>query len=375
MIYLDNAASAFISEETCDYLKTQATTFYANQEAVHGLAYDTRKALDRAKELSCELLTGNGQHHLFWFGSGTEAIWHFVNCSSFSGGNIVTTKLEHPAVTAAIGASDTEGRYCAVKRDGKIDVDSLQSCLDHQTKLVIIHYVQGELGIIQDLVALRQIINEKAPHALFVIDSIQAVGKMAIPWEEAGLDGLFFSGHKFGVPGGAGIVLRKERAEDICGYLESLRKEAYKVGRLDPAIALTCSYQLERLFSELDKSYVTVQELSQTLRTGLKKLKLLSGKQIILLNDNDFSSPFITSFLVPGYQAAVLVRMLSQKKIYISAGSACQAETNKPNKALGALGYKKDLAYSGLRCSLWQQNTKTDIEQFLEAFENVLKDY
>ena len=104
-------------------------------------------------------------------------------------------------------------------------------------------------------------------------------------------------------------------------------------------------------------------------------IKLAGNKKIVMLSQIENSSPYIVSFLFPGYQAAVLVRMLSQKEIYIAAGSACQAETNTPNKTLSVLGYSGAAAYSMVRCSFWLQNTTAEVDRFCHELQVVINSY
>ena len=79
--------------------------------------------------------------------------------------------------------------------------------------------------------------------------------------------------------------------------------------------------------------------------------------------------------MFPGHEGAVLARMLSAKGVMVSAGSACSAESGGPSKALTAMGFSGRDSYSALWISLWKENTQQDIDIFIAALKESLKDY
>ena len=89
----------------------------------------------------------------------------------------------------------------------------------------------------------------------------------------------------------------------------------------------------------------------------------------------EVASAYILHFSLPGYQSAVIVRMLSARGIHVSSGSACQAETDTPSIVLTAMGWKKEAAFSAIRLSLDIENTWEECNHFLKVFEEVLQEY
>jgi cysteine desulfurase len=83
----------------------------------------------------------------------------------------------------------------------------------------------------------------------------------------------------------------------------------------------------------------------------------------------------ILHFMLPGYQAGVLVRMFSAEDIMLSSGSACQSESDEPSAVLQALNYSKSDAYSGIRVSLSGENTREEAEIFVQKLQQILQDY
>ena len=83
----------------------------------------------------------------------------------------------------------------------------------------------------------------------------------------------------------------------------------------------------------------------------------------------------ILHLLLPGYQSGVLVRMFSAENIMLSAGSACQSETDEPSFILQALNFSKTDAFSGLRLSFSAENTLEEAGQFLLTMDKILRNY
>ncbi|MFA7230366.1 MAG: aminotransferase class V-fold PLP-dependent enzyme [Victivallaceae bacterium] len=372
-IYFDNAAAAMPDSNVLSFFSNAAADNFANQEATHQLAYDVRQKLLNAAKILSKTLTGHDDHHVFWSNSGTDVFNTLSSVKQFSRGNIVTTELEHPALLAALKRSGAELRL-AKTENGLISLASLTELLDEKTVLMAVHHVQSETGIIQPLAEIGRIVKENSPQALFMSDTIQSAGKLPLPWQEAQLDIIPVSGHKLGAPGGAALVIRKYLTE-LNACLKSCRSEQYLTGRPEPAQMLTLAYAVEIAGKQMQASAAKAADIKKHIREELEKISLRGGKKIIFTSPPENSSPYILHFLIPGYQGAVLARMLSEQNIYFSSGSACQAESNKPSPALTAMGYGKSDAYSGIRLSFWQNNTLDQAKLFVDAFKQALKDY
>ncbi|MCP3966823.1 MAG: aminotransferase class V-fold PLP-dependent enzyme [Lentisphaerae bacterium] len=374
-IYFDNAAAAVPDAKILGRNYEYASRWYANQEAAHDLAYQLRQTMEDAKERIAKALTGNLEE-VFWGSCGTDLFRLLSGFDYFDNGNIVTTGLEHPALRAALRGTGAELRLLRLKND-HIDLDNLAKSIDKDTKMLAIHHVQSETGMTQDLAAVSKILKEVAPNAIFLADTIQAAGKIEIPWNEARLDVISTSGHKLGSPGGAALVMRKANPVTVKlnSYLESCRKERYLIGRAEPSTAITLSRCVEKRCREMQKSFDKVFVINQFLRDKLSEKPLPNGEKVKLTTSNENSSPYILHFIAKGYQSGVLVRMLSEKGVYFSAGSACQAETNRPSEALTALGYNRNDAFSGIRLSFSPESTLQEAKRFIEIFLKALKDY
>ncbi len=378
LVYLDNAAAVPVEPETLDFMGEIAPLVIGNQEGIHCAAYRTRNLLTQAAEDIIKAITGKaGGASLLWGDSGTTMLNAALCLPGFAEGNIITTNLEHPALVAAIQRSGAKIAIVKTPR-GKIDLEHLATLLNEHTRLVAIHHIQSETGIIQNLSAIKEIIKSKAPNALFLVDTVQAAGKLSIPWADAELDFCFISGHKFGSIGGAAMLYRDKTMANgtkFSSFFKTLREKDYLLGRPEPLTELTMVSAFQRCFANLEQHSGIVAQLNLQLRNELESITLPNRKKLIFTVAPEDSSPYIVHLLLPGFQGAVLVRMLSEHNIAVSAGTACAAETNNPGKTLPAMGYKKNDGYSTLRISLWHNTTETMIEKFTRVFKQLLADY
>ena len=378
LIYLDNAAAVPVTAESLAFMAKTAPLVIGNQEGIHCAAFHTRDLLAQAAENIINLITGKSNEiSLLWSDSGTTLLNTALRLPYFSTGNIITTNLEHPALATAIQRS---GAQIAIVKTpaGKIDTEHLTTLLNKDTRLVAIHHVQSETGIIQDLLTISKLVKTKAPQALFLVDTVQAAGKFSIPWDAAKLDFCFISGHKFGSPGGAAMLYRDKvlpNGANFSVFFKKLRDQEYLLGRPEPLIQLTMAASLQRCYGKLKQQLAIVSELNLLLRNELQSITLPNRQQPIFTVAAETASPYIVHILLPEFQGAVLVRMLSEYNIAVSAGTACAAETNNPGKTLPAMGYKKDDGYSTLRISLWHNTTATMIHEFVRIFKQLLADY
>ncbi len=373
MIYLDNAAATPVSSELLDFYKKQSLTFFANQEAIHSAGYDIREKLEKAKQTVLNNLIQSDNAEIMWTASGTESLTLTLKQPSLIKGNIITTNIEHSALAEAIIASNTEIKKVRTLKTGEIDLSHLEELIDEKTSLVAIHHVHSETGIIQDLCEVRKVIDNKKSDAKFLVDTVQSAGKIEIPWDKAMLDFAFIASHKIGGTAGAAIIYRKNK--EIQNFFLDLRSKYHSVSRAEPANILTLAEQIKNVCGVREDVYKKMSKYNFDLRQAIEKIKLFNQKKIIFTTNIENSSPYILNFILPDYQAGVLVRMLSQKNIMISSGSACESETKEPSRALTEMGFKKNEAFGALRVSLWENTSESNIQNFIDSFTEIIKDY
>ncbi len=364
-IYLDQAAAARPSREILDYYRECLDGNFANQEAAHRFGYETRRRLDEAAERLSVALLGGETRPVVWGMNGTELFALIADSPLVAGRTAVSSRLEHPALLANLRRTTKDFTLYGADREGKLLPQTVSA------DFAAFHLVQSELGRIQDTGELAAC----TPGAVRMLDAIQAAGRLPIP--SGGADLIVVSGHKFGSPGGAAVLIdpKAKCAKAFLEFARRYRHTEYRIGRPEPATLLTMAYAAELRCHERDATQKRVEALNRLLRRELSGLALPGGKKSFCTIPAENASPWILHLMLPGIETGVVVRMLSDAGIMAAAGSACSSESTEPSPALLALGYRKQEAWSGLRVSLGHDTGTEDAEKLIEALRNVLKNW
>ncbi len=357
-IYFDHAAAMKPDVEVVDFYRQKSLESFANQEAGHLLGYEMRQQLKVAEQELADAVAERPMD-VAWGDCGTTLFNMVTSLTFLQGGNVVISPLEHPAVEASLRRSGAEIRILPIIKSGSINWEKGAELLDKQTRLVVLFHVQSELGLLNDIDSYVPLIRELAPKARILADTIQSGGKLPLPKE---VDMLTISGHKMGALGAGAILFDPKRVDRV--EFEKMRHNDYRFGRIEVAQALTVAFAAKLRAKNRSAELEHVTTINKFLRNSITGTFELEN-----------SSPYILHTILPEHQSAIIMRILSTKGIYISSGSACTAESDQPSPSLLALGYKRQLGFSGLRISLSPSNTQTEATRLTEALNEAIKEY
>ncbi len=360
-IYLDQAAAARPEPAVLDFYRRELALSYANQEAAHRLGYDLRGRLEEvARELS-RSLTGRDDYLVVWGNNGTELFNLLADSPLIAGKRVLSSRLEHPALLASLHRTATKVDLVPVGADGRLRVPE-----EVNASVAFFHQVQSELGVVQDIKPLVGV--------ALIVDAIQSAGKLPLP---SGFDVAVISGHKFGAPGGAALLIRPEfsGASSLVKFARRYRHTDYRCGRPEPALLFTMAFASSLRCTNLERDLERIRELNLRGRQLLSGLSLPGGKRSYCTIAPELASPYILHLMLPEVQAGVIVRMLSERGIMVAAGSACASESRDPSPALVALGFSRGEAYSGLRIGFGFNTSFDEVKKLAGALEDVLKNY
>ena len=378
MVYLDNAAATPVSAETAEKFAKLAIAYHANPESAHIAGKRSRKLIEESAERLRGAMSGeNSDMGVSFTTSATEAINAALSFTAVGAGAIVASPSLHPVVEKALGRSGArEIRELELDSDGGVDLEDLKKKADSSVSAVVVEHVQNETGRIQDLPAIGAIVKKQSPDALFVVDTVQSVGKLNVPWEEAGINIGFVGGHKIGAPCGGALLHRFPNSQLLTAkfaeHLQRLRSTEYLLGRSDPVV---CATLANAVMESNATSACFIESLRAMLYTELAKLAGEVKMETSFVISREHASPYITSILIPPYQGEIVARMLSDENVMVSAGSACEAAGGKASRVLSAMGVSDKIARTMLRISFSNKSSEVDIQSLTTALRKVIDLY
>lgn len=376
-IYLDNCATTRPFDEVIALCSRIQRDNYANPSSLHAKGIAAEKLLDDARRDIASLLQCR-EDELCFTSSGTEAnnlalkgIAYRRRCRL---GHIVTSQIEHPSVLNCCRRLEEEGftvSFLPVDRQGYLNLDELSRAICDQTILVSTIHVNNETGTIQPLEQIGAIIKERNPRTLYHIDGVQSFTRIPASLRRWQADLFSCSAHKIHGPKGAGALWIRKGV-----FLQPLFQGGEQEKALRPGTENTAAiagFGLAARISGacLEDNVALLHRLKEKLYRGLQQADVefyLNGPPL------EEAAPHILNLSFPGVKAEVLLRLLEEKGIYVSPGSACHSRRPEPSHVLAAIGLDEDRLSSALRFSFSSFNSLTEIDRVIERIVSAVRE-
>lgn len=387
-IYLDYAATTPVAREVLKELLPYLKEEYGNASSIHQFGQTSRAAIDKARERLADFLNCSLSEVVFT-GSATEsdniAILGVADFFLKKGkkAHIITTKIEHPAVLEPCRALEKQGcevDYCAVNKQGLVEVSEIEKLIKESTILVSVMYANNEIGTIQPIVEigkLLQTINYKRQtKTYFHTDAVQAVNYLPCDVKELGVDLLSLSGHKIYGPKGVGALYVKQGTQMEPIIYGGHQEAGLRPGTENTANIVGLGRAIEMIKSDLGRHSETAGEESLKISKYRDKLihgilTKIPGSRLNGSRNNRLPNNVNVSF--EGAEGEALVITLDQEGIAASTGSACSSGSLEPSHVLLALGLSHIQAHGSLRLTLGRYTTEKEIDKVLEVLPKVVE--
>jgi cysteine desulfurase len=365
--YLDCAASMPVRQEAVAEMTRVLTELPGNPSGAHFAARAARRVLDDARDVLSEVL-GAGPGDIVFTGGGTEADnLAVLGAQAARGGTVVVSAVEHPAVRDP--AAGLDGLVAPVGCSGRIDLDALAALLEaaDDVALVSVMLVNNEVGTIQPIAEVADVVRRLAPDAVLHTDAVQALSWVDVAEAAAGADLISVSAHKFGGPKGVGaLVVRpgvKVAARQIGGGQERDRRSGTQNVAGVAAMATAARLTADRRPEDTER----IAGLRDRLADGLLAAVPDAVETGITDGDRSGRAAGLAHLCFPGVEAEALLFLLDQAGLAASAASSCASGAAEPSPVLAAMGVPRDQATGSLRLSLGWASTAADVDRALEA--------
>ncbi len=370
MIYLDYSANTPTDSSVLRRFCEVTENYIGNANARHcaglqALELQNQISLNMAERLHVlpeEIIYTSGASE-----SNNLALKGTARTQRHTGKHIITTPLEHPSVSAPLTALQEQGceiEMVNIGRDGKIDLEHFTSLLRKDTILVTISAVDSELGTIQPVKEISDIL-KSFPDCKLHLDATQAVGKIPVDFDIA--DTISFAPHKFYGLNGSGLLIKRKSL-----ILEPIihggsGTSIYRSGTPTLALNAAAETALAGALEHMEENYSKVKALNETLRAFFDKYEKVT------INSPENAVPHILNLSVEGIKGTQFRDILSEHGVCVSVKSACSSD-NLPSRAVFAVSRNRKNALSSWRISLSHLTTEQEISEFQKIFDQCCKE-
>ena len=374
--YLDNAATTRVFPEVRKMMVHVMEEDFGNPSSKHTKGITAENYIKEAKETICTQLKCKPKEIIFTSGGTESNNMAFIGtaiANRRAGKHVITTRIEHASVHEPMAYLEEMGydvTYLPVDSTGRVSVEELENAIREDTFLISIMYVNNEVGSVQPIEQIGQMLKKKHPQILFHVDAIQAFGKYKIVPKKLGVDMMSVSGHKIHGPKGSGFLYVNEKVKIRPILFGGGQQDGMRSGTENvPAIA-GLGVAVKEIYTGHSEKRAKLYDLKKRLIAGLQDV---DGVTInALIDPIEETAPHIVSVSFANTRSEVMLHALAQKGVFVSSGSACSSNHPELSGTLQAIGVKSELLDSTLRFSFSVMTTSEEIDYAIEVVKEVL---
>jgi len=366
-LYLDHHATTPVDPRVLEVMLPYFTEKFGNASSInHAYGWEAADAVAKARDQVATLLNVPAKGIVFTSGA-TEAnnlAIKGVMRLAPPGSHLITTAAEHNAVLDPVRRLQRAGTpvtILPVNRDGRVEVEAIESALRPETVLVSVMSANNEVGTLSPIAEIGRLCRSR--RVLFHCDAAQSVGRLPLDLATLPIDLLSLSGHKLYGPKGVGVLyvrpgpprVKLEPLFDGGGHEHRLRSGTLAVP-LIVGLGAACDLCRREMPQEAERLRTLRERLWNGLSTRLDGLTRNGHPEERLPGNLHVS--------VDGVDGEAL--MIRLKQIAVSSGSACTTAEPEPSHVLRAMGISDLLSRASLRFGIGRFNTEEEIDYAID---------
>ncbi len=365
--YLDNAATTAVLPAARE-AAIRAMEEFGNPGSLHALGTRARKVLEDSRKAIADALGVKPACITFTSGgseSTNTALRGAAHKNRHVGRHIVSTLIEHDATLNTLKALQSQGwevSLVAPEMDGSVTVEAIRAALRPDTAVVSLMAVCNETGAVLPIREAAQAIRQICPKALLHVDAVQAFCKVELPMEV--IDLMSLSAHKLGGLKGSGALYVRPGLQLQPLIYGGNQENGLRSGtEAMPQIAAFAAAATQRMahFAENTEKMAALRD----------QLIVCAREMGCRINTPALCAPHIVNLSPCVGRSEVYIRVLSDRGVYVSGGSACSR--GKKSHVLTAMRVSGKNADAALRVSLCPETSEEDINAFLSALSDAKK--
>lgn len=369
-IYLDHSASTPVDPRVVEAMMPYFTEVYGNSSSAHSFGRKAEAAIERAREKIARVLNCKPTEIVFTSG-GSESDNLAIRGAAWlarqrgKGNHIVTTPVEHNAVTATVkqlaAMQGFDMTIIPVSHTGQVDVEDFITTITSGTTVASVIYANNEVGTIAPIPQLAQAAHERG--VVFHTDAVQAAGQLSLDVDVLGVDLMSLSAHKFYGPKGVGALYIREGVEIAPAQSGGSHERGLRAGTHNTPFIVGMGEALRIAYDEHAERVAHLRRC----RDALIDRILAEVPDSFLTGEREQRLPSHASFVFPGVDSSQLLMHLDMRGVAASGGSACKTGSPEPSSVLLAMGFSENEAIGSLRLSVGVHTTLEDIDYAVAA--------
>jgi cysteine desulfurase len=393
-IYLDYAATTPLDPTVEEVFLANLKTF-GNPGSLHNLGQKAIAIVDKSRQTIADELNTDF-HNIIFTGSATEAnnlairgVVKKAVSKGIENPKIIISSIEHPSIkstTKDLG-SNIEIVEITPSKSGIIDLETIKNEIDENTVLVSIMYANNEIGAIQPIKEIANIIKNYREknlytYPLFHTDAVQAFQYLETDIEKLGIDMMTLSAHKIYGPKGTGLLAVKKNDSDSY-LLEPIitgggQEFGLRSGTENVASIASFAKAVELVSERREEETERIKNLTYCFYKNLKKINSKIELNGVSFENRDSEKPLETlpniyNVYFPNKKSEELLIKFDIAGVGVSAGSACSARSVEASPIIKSLGYDNDRAGSSIRFSFGKEFNQEESAESLRRIENIIK--
>ena len=373
LYYLDHAAATPVDRVVLDAMLPYMSDKFYNPSSSYSLAVEVKRDYHRAKEQIARSIGVRGDEIVMTAGA-TESI--NIAMSAVGDGVVAVGATEHAAVIES--ARRQNGIVIPSDKKGRITADAVSKSLHPDITLISIGLVNNELGVIQPIDDIMQVVEQERTRRqevgdvlpLYVhCDASQALALIDVKPKRMGIDLLTLSAAKVYGPKQVGLLWVRPGVSLTPTIAGGGQEMGLRSGTENVAgvigFAEAVELAMKRRNTEVKRLRVMRDYIQNELESNFPDMVVSSDKK------KGLASFLHVSF--PGIDAERLIFMLENQGVMVATGSACAANKNTRSHVLEAIGMSDDLISGSLRISLGRLSSEPNIKRATELLIGAIK--
>jgi cysteine desulfurase len=375
-VYMDNHATTRVDSRVLDAMLPYFTEKFGNAASRnHSFGWEAEEAVDRSRNQIAALIGAKSKEIIFTSGateSDNLAIKGVVEFYKDKGNHIISCVTEHKAVLDSCRALERAGKatvtYLPVDKYGMVDPDAVRNAITDKTVLITIMWANNEIGTIHPIAEIGKIAKEKG--IVFHTDAVQAIGKVPVDFEKAGVDLASITAHKIYGPKGIGALYVRSKGPrvritpqmDGGGHERGMRSGTLNVPGI-VGLGAACEIAGKEMPDEAQRLIQLRSQLQAGLFERLDEIYVNGHPTERLPGNLNVSFAYVEGESL----------LMGINDIAVSSGSACTSATLEPSYVIRALGIDDELAHSSIRFGLGRFNTLEEVDYVTDRVSKEVK--